>query len=211
MSSKLYNVSSKPLDTRERLLEAARGLLEQHGPAEVGMEEIARAAGVSRQAAYLHFKSRRGLLLELVVHVDRGRNVDARVERLWQAESSLRALDEVADLAAHTNAEVHRIGMALDAARRWDPDFDAAWQDRMRRRHARYRRLARWLLDEGALGKGWTAREAAWFIWMVTSLAVFDLLVTDMRLSKSGYVRLLRSALRSTLQGPFAEPAKGPR
>src|SRR5262245_23954575 len=208
MSSKIYTVSSEApevADTRSRLLNAARKLLEDRGPHGVGMEEIARAAGVSRQAAYLHFKSRRGLLLALVTHIDRGRDVDERVERLWAAPDALTALDGVAELAAVTNSEVHRIGTALDAARRWDSDFDAAWQDRMRRRLARYQRLVRWLAKEKALGAGWTTREAAMFLWMATSLATYDQLVIEMRLSLPAYTRLLRSMIRSTLRAPMSD------
>jgi AcrR family transcriptional regulator len=167
------------------------------------MEEIARASGVSRQAAYLHFKSRRGLLVALVAHIDRGRDVDERVDRLWQAPDALTALDAVPELAAATNPEVHRIGMALDAARRWDPDFDAAWQDRMRRRLARYQRLARWLAKEKTLGEGWKTRDAAIFLWTATSLATYDQLVVEMHLSLSAYTRLLATMLRSTLQQPM--------
>jgi len=187
---------------------AARRLLEERGPHGVGMEEIARASGVSRQAAYLHFKSRRGLLLALVTHIDRGRDVDERVERLWKAQDALTALDAVPALAAATNREVHRIGMALDAARRWDSDFDAAWQDRMRRRLARYQRLARWLAKEKALGEGWNPREAAIFLWTATSLATYDQLVIEMRLSVAAYTKLLATMLRSTLQGPMRTAAQ---
>jgi hypothetical protein len=132
------------------------------------------------------------------------RDVDQRVERLWTAPDALTALDGVAELAAVTNAEVHRIGVALDSARRWDADFDAAWQDRMRRRLARYRRLAQWLAKEKALGARWTTREAAIFLWTATSLATFDQLVVGMRMSVPAYTRLLRSMIRSTLQGPLA-------
>ena len=100
--------------------------------------------------------------------------------------------------------------MALDAARRWDSDFDAAWQDRMRKRLARYQRLARWLAKEKVLGAGWTAREAAIFLWTATSLATYDQLVFEMRLSVSAYTKLLASMLRSTLQAPMRVPGGQP-
>lgn len=106
-----------------------------------------------------------------------------RVAQLWAARDARTALDAVPGRAAITNPEVHRIAMALDAARRWDADLASAWHDRMRMRLARYQRLARWLARDRALGTGWTAREAAILLWTATSIATCDQLVVDMKLS----------------------------
>src|SRR3990170_2008478 len=105
-------MSSMRPHTRTRLLDAARQLLEAGGPHGVGMEEIAQAAGVSRQSVYLHFGSKTGLLLALVAHVDAHRDVNEQVDRLWRLPSALTALEAAADLAAVTNPEVHRIALA---------------------------------------------------------------------------------------------------
>ena len=181
------------------MLDAARQLLEEGGPHGVGMEEIAHAAGVSRQSVYLHFGSKTGLLLALVAHVDAHRHVNQLVDRLWTLADSLRALEAVADLAAATNPEVHRIALALDAARRWDAAFEPAWQDRTNHRLERYRRLAEWLKRDGFLGKGWRIGDATDFIWSLTSVETYDQLVVQRRLSIDRYATLLRTSLRTTL------------
>jgi AcrR family transcriptional regulator len=174
------------------------------------MDEIAKEANLTRQAVYLHFGTKRGLLLALVEHIDSSRDVYERVETIWSAADALNALQVAVQVAAHTNAEVCRIGLALDAARRWDSDFDAAWRNRMGRRLARYRRLARWLHRDGILGAGWTIREAAVFLWTSTSIATFDLIVHDMGLTTKRYERLLLSMLRATLQAPLVEHLEQP-
>jgi AcrR family transcriptional regulator len=52
---------SKPV--RERLLDAAEGCLEQFGPQKTSMEDVARAAGMSRATVYRYFENRDALLL----------------------------------------------------------------------------------------------------------------------------------------------------
>jgi AcrR family transcriptional regulator len=197
-------MSSDATHTRDRLLEAARRLFEERGPHGAGMDEIAKAAGVSRQSAYLHFGSKGGLLLALVAYVDAQRDVNERVEEIWAEPNALSALATIGGLAAKTNAEVHRLAIALDSARHWDEAFDKAWQDRMLRRLARYRRLAQWLKKEGSLGAGWTVRDAAAYIWSVTSAQTYDQLVVDRGLSIGTYARILDVSLVSTLTAPIA-------
>ena len=75
-------MSSSQNQTRTRILAAALALLESSGGQEVRMQDIAKAAGVSRQAVYLHFKSRAELLIATTLYVDEIRHVDARMRRL---------------------------------------------------------------------------------------------------------------------------------
>ncbi len=55
------DIKSKPV--RERLLDAAEGCLEQFGPQKTSMEDVARAAGMSRATVYRYFANRDALLL----------------------------------------------------------------------------------------------------------------------------------------------------
>ena len=201
-------MSSTRADTRTRLLEAARQLLEAGGPHRVGMEQIAHAADVSRQSIYLHFGSKTGLLLALVAYVDAQRDVNELVDKLWTLPDALSALELVADLAARTNPEVHRVALALDAARRWDPAFESAWQDRTTHRLDRYQRLARWLKRDGALGAGWTIEQATSLLWSLTSVQTYDQLVVERGLSIVHYAALLRTSLRTTLTSELQDVAR---
>ena len=54
---------TKTTRVRERLLDAAEGCLEQFGPQKTSMEDVARAASMSRATVYRYFENRDALLL----------------------------------------------------------------------------------------------------------------------------------------------------
>jgi len=54
------------LGTRERILHAAREVIDTKGPVHATTREIARAAGLSEGALYKHFESKEELLLSLL-------------------------------------------------------------------------------------------------------------------------------------------------
>ena len=66
----LYTVSSGNPETRKNILNSAWKLLEAAQGREVRMTDIAREAGVSRQALYLHFPARSVLLVATPRHID---------------------------------------------------------------------------------------------------------------------------------------------
>jgi AcrR family transcriptional regulator len=54
-------------ESREVILDTARSLLEERGPAALSMREVARRTGTTHQAPYYHFGDRETVLAELVV------------------------------------------------------------------------------------------------------------------------------------------------
>jgi AcrR family transcriptional regulator len=56
----VQGVETKPV--RERLLDAAEECLTQFGPQKTSMEDVARAAGMSRATVYRYFDNRDALL-----------------------------------------------------------------------------------------------------------------------------------------------------
>lgn len=54
---------TKAKSVRERLLDSAEGCLAQFGPQKTSMEDVARAAGMSRATVYRYFENRDALLL----------------------------------------------------------------------------------------------------------------------------------------------------
>jgi AcrR family transcriptional regulator len=60
----------RPNPTRERLLEATLAYVSQHGVANVGFRELARALGTTHRMLGYHFGSKEGLLVEVVRAVE---------------------------------------------------------------------------------------------------------------------------------------------
>ena len=175
------------LNSRERILDAALALIARRGEAGVTMAEIAKAARVSRQAVYLNFADRAGLLLALVRHTDDQRGLAAELKKVTDAPKALDALREFVALQARMSPGVWAIARAVDAVRRTDDAAEKGWQDRLRSRLEICRAIAARLRREGILNQHWTAGAAAEVLWTVTSLRTWEDLVLERRWTAAQY------------------------
>ena len=183
--------------TRQRILDAARGLLESDAGPGVGLGEVARAAGVSRQAIYLHFGSRGALLLALAERVDEVEGLTELTREVRDAPDGAQALDRLVWMNAVYEPRIRSVALAHDAARRDDPDLEVAWQDRMRRRRSLYRGVIDRLDDEGRLAL--PAKEAVDLVWALLGPHVHEDLVVERRWSRRRYEERMRAVLRAAL------------
>lgn len=163
---------------------------------------MARAAGVSRQAVYLHFGSKTGLLLQMVDYVWQ-KEVPTQLVASWtNASTGIEALD--AAIAIHVTYEprIYRFGRVLHAAQREEPAAAAAWRNRMAARRSNYKKVAQWLGRDGVLLERWSVTEAADLLLALTSFHMFEYLVVECRWSRLRYHRHLRTILQSVLLKP---------
>lgn len=186
------------VSTRDRILKATWFLVEEEG-AGVAMERIAECAGISRRAVYLHFATRTDLLLALVAHVDETGGLAERGQRVREASSGTKALDEFVALNASYNPEIDAVARALERARDVDDAAAAAWQDRMSGRRKACRGIARRLDGEGSLKPGWSIEAAADLIWTLTNIPVWRDLVRDRGWSQRRYRDRIGEVLRAAL------------
>lgn len=188
------------MTTRERILEAARALVEDEGAA-VPMERIAGQAGVSRRAVYDHFESRTVLLVELAAYVDHKGELAERSRSIWDSETGTEAMEAFVSLNASYNPEIDAIARAFERARDVDPAAAAAWEDRMRGRRALCHRLARWIERDGDLSSGISAATAADLLWALTNIPFWRALAVDRGWSARRYQLYVKEILRRTLMG----------
>jgi AcrR family transcriptional regulator len=202
-------VSTKRDETRARLLDGARRLLVERGYHGVTIDEIAKEAGVSRQAVYAyHFGSKSEFLIALLVHVEAVEGVAELLRPSDDAESGIDALREAVTASAEFERRVHDIATMLLAARRSDDAAAATWVDRMARKRAGIGRLVSRLAEEGDLQPGWTAEDAADFAYALLSSQVFDVLVSERGWSVDEYAARIWRALASAIVAVPADPVR---
>jgi AcrR family transcriptional regulator len=199
-------MSSTRAETRLAILAAARRLLEERGYFGVGLEDIAAAAGVSRQAIYLHFGSKANLLLELARHIDESQGLPTLIGQFRGAPTSLDAMDRLIHVLATYGPKVLRIALVMDGARQSDDDALAAWRDRMMSRLGGMRWIIDWIAKDGLLAPGWTVDDAAEWWWALSSPQVQELLTEVRTWSAERYEVAMRRAVRAALTTVPLEP-----
>jgi AcrR family transcriptional regulator len=184
-----------------RVLNLAREITETQGAAPT-MSALARAAGISRQAVYLHFPDRAQLLLALVVHVDDNEQFQVGAAAVFQAADGAASIRAWANLEAWRNPKIAAAARALDGTRHTDPAASAAWADRTGNRMRAAIFIAERLRAEGRLDRTWTTTEAAALLWELTSFRVWDDLVNDAQLAPDRYIEIITAAALSALGAP---------
>src|SRR5262245_6047035 len=140
-------VLSKKEKTRESLLEAAWKRLERGDPAK--LDEVGADVGVSRQAVYLHFGSRGGMLLALVEHIDQKLGLGERIGAALAKEDPVEQLEATLELTATYQPEIHGVAMALVRLSDTDEDVRAALEDRMQHRRRGLEAIIKRIAAEG--------------------------------------------------------------
>src|SRR4028118_1339566 len=125
-------MSSREPKTRDRILEATWRLMVERVGRNVRMGDVARGAGVSRQAVYDHFGSRAELMVATVRYGDGVLALNQRLRRYRAASSGEERLEAYVEFWGNYIPEIYGIARALLAEREGDEAGAAAWDDRGR-------------------------------------------------------------------------------
>lgn len=189
--------SGRAEETRGAILDAARSLFELDGYHSVGMEMVARKAGVSRQAVYLHFSSKAELVRALHQRIN-VQDVAPAMARVWAKRTARGGLDAFVAASAEVIPRIIGIADAL-AAPRQDPDLDATWEAPKEGRYADCLRMGEWLERDHVLAAGVAARDAADVLWMMASIPSYASLVVQRGWSPQRWSRWVRATLHRAL------------
>jgi AcrR family transcriptional regulator len=196
-------------ETRQRILEVTRELLVERG-AGLRLHEVAARAGVSRQALYLHFGGRQGLILALVRHMDETLELAELLAHVYSAEDGRQLLERAMRLSTEFWAKVAPVATVLVASQE-DDALRAAWRDRMAFRRGTFRRMAERLDELGELAPSWDVAAAADLLHAVTHFGSWRELTGELGWSDDHYVDAMSRLLgRALLAGwPYGGSTSG--
>jgi len=185
-------MSSGNVETRVRILKASLSLLVGGEHSQVRMSDIAAKAGISRQALYLHFKTRTELLVATTFYVDEISDMEARLAASREATSGLERLDAFIEAWASYISEIYGVAKALMAMSDTDEAAGAAWAQRMQDMREGCEAAIVALNADGVLVGELTVAKATDVLWTLLSVRNWEQLTRDCGWSEEQYVSTLK-------------------
>lgn len=186
-------------NSKSRILDAALALIQRRKGADVSMAEIAKAAGVSRQAVYLHFADRADLMLALVRYAHEKLGAAEQLLKLEQAANGVAAMKLWISLQASINPSVWSVARSLEVVRRTDEAAERGWQDRLKHRLELCRQIVTRMYNDGTLKRRVTPEVATEMLWSITSLRAWEDLVLERGWTASQYEKRITTLLCDAL------------
>jgi AcrR family transcriptional regulator len=193
--------------TRREITQAAGVLFRGRGYAAVPMPLIAIEAGVAVETLYRAFGSKAGLFKAVIDAAVAGGS--SRAEVPVEQRPAIRAVIEEPDprrqveLYAATQPGIHRrsgpLLRALQGGAAGDLELHALWTEIEATRLAGQGRFVGMLAERGALRPGLSVDEARDQLWVLCSLAIYDMLVETLSWAVDRYQAWLAASLQELL------------
>ena len=195
--------------TRRDILATAGALFRARSYSGASMPAIAREANVAVETIYRAFGNKAGLFQAVVDAAVAGGA--SRAEMRVEQRPAIRAIIEEPDPRrqieryASTQPGIHRragpLLRVLSEAAPSDPELTRLWTSIETSRLNGQAGFVRMLAERGVLRPGLSVEEGSDGLWTLTSLAVWDLLVTARGWSAERYERWLADRLIDLLEG----------
>ncbi|PHR57986.1 MAG: TetR family transcriptional regulator [Robiginitomaculum sp.] len=181
-------MSSASLKTRKRILQATIHLLEASDGRVVRMTDIAKKASITRQALYLHFKTRAELLIQTTYYLDEIYGSEARLMQSRAAKTGAKRLDAYVEAWGNYIPEIYGVAKALIAMSDTDEAAVKAWKKRMQDMHEGCAAAINMLDHERRLSPNFTPEQATDFLWCLLSVQNWEHLTIECGWSQSQYI-----------------------
>ena len=191
-------MSSHNVETRTKILEATIRMLEHSGGRGVRMGDIAKEAGISRQAVYLHFASRAELLIAAFLYLGDQLDVEGRLAPSRAAATGVERLERYIEFWGNFIPEIYGVAKALMMAQDTDDAADAAWRDRMTAMRDGCRAAIEALHADGALAAEWTRPKAIEAFFAMLQVPNWEYLTIECGWSTKEYIRRMKILARRT-------------
>ncbi len=189
-------MSSGDIETRSKILEASVRVLEAKGGQGTRMADIAKAAGISRQAVYLHFTSRADLLAATTRYVDERLDLEGRLALSREAGSGIDRLDAYIEFWGNYVPEVYSVAKALMLVQDSDAAAASAWHDRMLAMRDGCRAAIEALHADGMLADDWNVKRATDLLWTMLAVSNWEQLTRECGWSHKQYIRWMQILAR---------------
>src|SRR4029077_5917083 len=188
-------------DTRRRIVEATRQLLQKEGYAGMTIEAIARRPEGSAPSVDATFKSKTGILIELLDESAFGSEYEEAVRKALSANDPEARLRLAAPIARQIHDALSATFDLLRGAGVVAPELAKLEQQRERLRYERQERMIVSLREAKRLRLGLNHQTGRDIFWMLTGRDVYRMLVRERRWSPQKYQdwladTLVRSLLR---------------
>jgi len=205
---------AQSVETRQRILEATRGLVVERGYRATTVAEIARRAGIHVDTVY-ELVGRKPVLLRVLVEQALSGADGAVVAEEREYVKAVRAEpDPARKLAIYARAvreiqvRMAPLHLAVQDASATEPEAQQIWREISDRRAANMRKLAADLKAAGGLRAGMSIDKAADVIWATNSSELYVLLTAERGWSADEYEDWLAETWRRLLLPDNAKTAQ---
>jgi len=186
-------------ETRRRIVEATRQLLEAEGYAGMTVEAVARRAEVSVQTVYAVFGSKTGILAELLNQTTFGADYENTVRETLEEKDPEARLRGAARIARQIHDAQQSGFDLLRGAGVVAPELARLEQERERIRYEREEAMIVSLRDAKRLRPELSYRTARDILWTLTGTDLYRMLVRERRWSSQKYQDWLADTLVHSL------------
>ncbi len=163
------------------------------------MADIARRAGISRQALYLHFATRAELLIAVTHHIDEVKGVQERLVPSHTARSGIERLDAHIKGWGNYIPEIYAIAKALLAVGDTDEAAAEAWDERMAAMSEGCKAAIGALKRDNTPAPEHSPDEATDILWAILSVRNWEQLTMGCGWPQERYIETLKSLARRIL------------
>ena len=186
-------------ETRGRIVEATRQLLEAEGYAGMTVEAVARRAEVAVQTVYAVFGSKTGILAELLNQTTFGADYEETVRQTLEEKDPEKRLRGAARIARQIH-DAQRSGFdLLRGAGVVAPELARLEEERERIRYERQEQMIASLRDSQKLRPELSSRAARDILWTLTGSDIYRMLVRERGWSSQKYQDWLGDTLVHSL------------
>ena len=181
-------MSRKTDKTRTHILEVALSMLEDSQGRGVRMADIAKQAGVSRQAIYLHFRSRAELMNATTHFLDEKLQLESRLMPSRTAATGQQRLTAYIEFWGEYIPEMYSAAKAMLLLQETDAAAAAAWKDRMLAMREGCAAAVASLQSDNQLAPEWTLDTATDLLWTLLSVPNWENLTHECGWSSQAYI-----------------------